>query len=357
MTVIGVAHPGADYDVLVGALNNALPRLQALAAGRRLPVISDQRVFGLHGARLADLTLPDPILVPEGEAAKDWPTLARVLEQLARLDVKRGTPIIALGGGSVGDVAGLAASLFKRGCPIVHVPTTLLAQADSAIGGKTAIDAAGQKNLVGTFHHPLLVVADPALLDTLDARQLRSGYAEVVKYGLIDDPDFFAWCEANGAALLIDNGGLRRTAIEHCVRAKARFVAADPDDTSGTRALLNFGHSFGHAIEAVAGHRVLHGEAVSLGMVLAFAFSVELGLCPVEAADRVRAHLQSSGLPTRISALGLDGQGTAIVTAMLADKKAQASGLTLILVRRLGDAFVARDVDLPQLGAFLDRLP
>jgi 3-dehydroquinate synthase len=356
MTVIRVAHPGADYDVLVGGLDDALPRLQALAEGR-LPLISDQRVFALHGERLGGLTVPDPILVPEGEAAKDWTTLTSILDQLARLDIKRGTPIIALGGGSVGDVAGLAASVFKRGCPIIHVPTTLLAQADSAIGGKTAIDAAGQKNLVGTFHHPLLVVADPALLDTLDPRQLRSGYAEVVKYGLIDGPDFFAWCESNGDRLLAGDGDLRRTAIEHCVRAKARFVAADPNDTSGTRALLNFGHSFGHAIEAVAGHRALHGEAVAVGMVLAFDFSVEGGLCPAADADRVRTHLQAAGLPTRIGDLGLGGQGAAILTAMLADKKARASGLTLILVRRLGEAFVARNVDLPRLSAFLERQP
>ena len=355
MTVIRVAHPGADYDVLVGALGDSLPRLEAVAEGRHLPVISDQRVFGLHGARLAGITLPDPILVPEGEAAKDWPTLANILEQLAERGIKRGTPIIALGGGSVGDVAGLAASLFKRGCPIVHVPTTLLAQADSAIGGKTAIDAAGQKNLVGTFHHPQLVVADPAFLDTLDGRQLRSGYAEVVKYGLIDDPDFFAWCEANGDGLLAGDGDLRRAAITHCVRAKARFVAADPDDTSGTRALLNFGHSFGHAIEAVAGHRVLHGEAVAVGMTLACDFSVGLGLCPAADADRVRAHFQAVGLPTRLGDLGLK-EGAAILTAMLADKKAQASGLTLILARRLGEAFVARNADLRRLSAFLDRL-
>lgn len=355
MTIIRVAHPGADYDVLVGGLDDALPRLEALADGRPLPVISDQRVFGLHGARLAGLTLPDPILVPEGEAAKDWSTLAGILDQLALLDIKRGTPIIALGGGSVGDVAGLAASLFKRGCPIIHVPTTLLAQADSAVGGKTAIDAAGQKNLVGTFHHPLLVIADPAMLDTLDARQLRSGYAEVVKYGLIDDPHFFAWCEAHGDRLLAGDGDHRRAAIEHCVRAKARYVADDPDDTAGSRALLNFGHSFGHAIEVVGGHRVLHGEAVSVGMVLAFDFSVELGLCPAANADRVHVHLRGAGLPTCIGDLGLDGQGPAIVTAMLADKKAQASGLTLILARRLGVAFVARNVALPRLSDFLER--
>ena len=355
MTAIRVAHAGADYDVLVGAVAEALPQLETLAGGQRLPMISDARVFGLHGALLARISLPDPVLVPEGEAAKDWRTLTHVIERLARMDVKRGTPIIALGGGSVGDVVGLAASLFKRGCPIIHVPTTLLAQADSAIGGKTAIDAAGQKNLVGSFHHPALVIADPALLDTLNARQLRSGYAEVVKYGLIDDPEFFTWCEANGARLLAGDGEIRRSAIEHCVRAKNRFVTADPDDTTGIRALLNFGHSFGHAIEAVAGHAVLHGEAVAVGMTLAFDFSTELKLCPAGDAARTRANFQAVGLPTGIGDVGLDGQGAAIFAAMLADKKAEAGGLTLILARGIGDAFVTRNADLGLLSNFLER--
>jgi 3-dehydroquinate synthase len=355
MTAIRVAHSGADYEVLVGELANALPRLEALADGRSLPVVSDNRVFGLHGAMLAGIALPDAILVPEGEAAKDWRTLAAIVDKLAALDIKRGTPIIALGGGSVGDVAGLAASLFKRGCPVIHVPTTLLAQADSAIGGKTAIDAAGQKNLAGSFHHPLLVVADPSLLDTLDARQLRSGYAEVVKYGLIDDPDFFDWCEANWVAVLSGGGIARCAAIEHCVRAKARFVTADPDDSAGTRALLNFGHSFGHAIEAVAGHSVLHGEAVAIGLTMAFDLSTELGLCPSADAERVRSHLQAAGLPTALGDVGLQGQSAATFKAMLSDKKAQSSGLTLILARGIGQAFVARNIDLSQLSAFLAR--
>jgi 3-dehydroquinate synthase len=355
MTAIRVAHAGADYDVMVGDLSEALPRLETLADGRPLPLISDRRVFDLHGPLLAGMALPDVILVPEGEAAKDWRTMAAVIGRLADLDIKRGTPIVALGGGSVGDIAGLAASLFKRGCPIIHVPTTLLAQADSAIGGKTAINAAGQKNLVGTFHHPLLVIADPDLLDTLDARQLRSGYAEVVKYGLIDDPGFFEWCEANGGGLLDGDRDMRRVAIERCVRAKARFVTADPDDTAGTRALLNFGHSFGHAIEAVAGHGILHGEAVAIGMALAFELSTELGLCSAADADRMRVHLQAVGLPIRTGDVGLEAQGAAIFRAMLSDKKAEVSGLPLILVRAIGEAFVARDFALDQLSAFLAR--
>ena len=353
MNAIRVAHVGADYDVIVGDLVQAMPKLEALAAGRRLPVVSDRRVFDLHGNKLAGVAFADPILVPEGEAAKDWRTTADIIERLAHLDVKRGTPILALGGGSIGDVAGLAASLFKRGCPIIHVPTTLLAQADSAIGGKTAIDAAGQKNLVGSFHHPLLVIADPGLLDTLDARQMRSGYAEVVKYGLIDDPDFFAWCEANGQKLLEGDRIVRRAAIEHCVRAKARFVGADPDDTQGTRALLNFGHTFGHAIEALVGHSILHGEAVAVGMALAFRFSERLGLCPPDDTRRVANHLASVSLPTTLADIGLCGRGGDLVALMARDKKADANGMALVLARGIGSAMIVRPIDLADLGEFL----
>jgi 3-dehydroquinate synthase len=355
MTAIRVAHAGADYDVMIGPLAEALRSLAALADDGPVPVISDKRVFGLHGDRLANHLLSEPILVPAGEQAKTWAVLAEIIRQLAARGVKRGTPIIAFGGGSVGDVAGLAASIFKRGCPIVHIPTTLLAQADSAIGGKTAIDACGQKNLVGSFHHPSLVIADPALLGTLDERQVRSGYAEVVKYGLIDDPDFFVWCEANGAKLVQGDEPARQFAIEHCVRAKARFVAEDPDDTAGRRALLNLGHTFGHAIEALAGAAVLHGEAVAIGLALSFKFSVELGICDTGDDARVEAHLRSAGLPTAIADTGLNRR--AILEAMQSDKKATASGLTLILVKGIGEAFVAREVDIERLSAFLSRTP
>ena len=253
---------------------------------------------------------------------------------MARLG-PRNTPIVALGGGSVGDVAGLAAALFKRGCPIVHIPTTLLAQADSAVGGKTAIDAFGEKNLIGTFHQPSLVVADPALLDTLDERQLRAGYAEVVKYGLIDDPAFFAWCEANGARNLGRPSGPSpprdRTAI-----GKARIVSGDVEDRSGKRALLNLGHSFGHAIEAESGlGNVLHGEAVALGMCLAFRFSAESGLCPKSDADRVTAHLAACGLPTRLAEVGLP---TAQPACQLDGRRQEEPGgrLALVLARGIG---------------------
>ncbi len=264
MIAVPVGNGDTAYDVLVGDLSDALDRIAALADGRPLPLVTDARVLALHGAKIASIMLHPPILVAEGEAAKNWQSLAGIIDGLAEREVRRGTPILAFGGGSVGDVTGLAASLFKRGCPVIHIPTTLLAQADSAIGGKTAIDAARQKNLVGNFHMPALVVADPTLLDTLDQRQLRSGYAEVVKYGLIDDPAFFAWCEVHGAPLVAGDRDARLHAITHCIRAKARIVTADPFDLNGQRALLNLGHSFAHAIEAEAGiGRLAHGEAVA----------------------------------------------------------------------------------------------
>lgn len=247
-----------------------------------------------------------------------------------------------MGGGSIGDVTGLAASLFKRGCPVIHIPTTLLSQADSAIGGKTAIDAAGEKNLVGTFHMPALVVADPTLLDTLDLRQLRSGYAEIVKYGLIDDSVFFAWCEDHGAAVIAGDRDARRHAIATCVRAKARFVTADPFDRTGQRALLNLGHSFAHAIEAEAGiGRMLHGEAVAIGLVLAFRLSIRLGLCPEGDALRLSAHLRHVGLPTSLDQIGLARSGPALIERMRADKKNSSGQFTLIVAHGIGRATVA----------------
>ena len=345
-----------SYDVLVGPLADAAERLIMIGGGRTVPLVTDARVFGLHGDKVRAILPLEPIMLPEGEAAKEWQVLAELLGHLSRLDITRDTPILAMGGGSVGDVAGLAASLFKRGCPIVHIPTTLLAQADSAIGGKTAIDWQGQKNLVGTFHQPSLVVADPAFLETLDQRQLRAGYAEVVKYGLIDDLAFFEWCEANASVLLAGDSALRQNAIEHCVRNKLRLVEGDIEDRRGTRALLNLGHSFAHAIETASGPgAVLHGEAVAIGLCLAFGFSVDLGFCPSADEDRVRAHLASAGLPTRLADVGLGGAGQGLLDTIESDKKAGADGTTLILVRGIGRAEVARGIAQARLAEFLEQ--
>jgi len=356
MTVIRVDVSPKPYDVLVGPVEAGIERIADLAGNSATVLISEPRVFALHGARVGEALGAQPILVPEGEAGKDWAELHKLLAALAEHNVSRDTPIVALGGGSVGDLAGLAASLFKRGCPVVHVPTTLLSQADSAVGGKTAIDAFGEKNLVGTFHQPALVIADPAFLDTLDERQLRSGYAEIVKYGLIDDPTLFAWIEANGRGVLAAHRDLREQAICSAIRAKARIVAGDVADLAGQRALLNLGHSFAHAIEAVAGlGKILHGEAVALGMALAFRFSAELGHCPAADVERVIAHLGDAGLPVRLADVGLARQGPALVEWIRRDKKNSTGKLALVLVRGIGRAFLDRSVEEARLTAFLER--
>lgn len=357
MTVIRVEAGASGYDVLVGPFEAAVERIAGLARGVAPVLVSEPRVFGLHGDGVATaLGTAEPILVPEGEAAKDWAVLHRLLEEFTKRNAGRDTPIVALGGGAVGDVTGLAASLFKRGCPVVHLPTTLLAQADSAIGGKTAIDAFGEKNIVGSFHQPALVVADPAFLDTLDQRQMRSGYAEIVKYGLIDDPAFFAWCEANGTSLLAGHRDLRLAAIVAAIRAKARIVSGDIADRSGQRALLNLGHSFAHAIECEAGlGRLHHGEAVAIGLALAFRFSADLGHCAVVDAERVVSHLASVGLPTRLAEAGVCGDH--LIDWMARDKKNLGGALALVLARGIGKAYLDRAVDPRRITAFLAAAP
>lgn len=357
MKIITVDAGALTYEVLVGPLAQGRERLLALG---NFVLVSEPRVFALHGDRvMALLGCANPILLPEGEAAKQWDVLHDVLAQLAERGASRSTTIVALGGGSVGDLSGLAASLFKRGCAVVHLPTTLLAQADSAVGGKTAIDAFGEKNVVGTFHQPALVIADPEFLTTLDRRQLRSGYAEIIKYGLIDEPAFFAWCLANGAALIAGDPSpvageptLREHAIATAISAKARLIAGDIEDRSGQRALLNLGHTFAHAIESEAGlGALLHGEAVALGLVLALRFSAALGHCNPAAADQLAAHLAAIGLPTTLSEVGVSGPS--LLQWMARDKKNEGAALTLILARGVGQAFVARDVDPDSLAAFL----
>ena len=357
MTVIRVEAGTSGYDVMVGPFEAAVERIDDLARGATPILVSEPRVFALHGDRVAAaLRTAEPILVPEGETAKDWAVLRDLLADLAARNASRSTPIVALGGGAVGDLAGLAASLFKRGCPIIHLPTTLLSQADSAVGGKTAIDAFGEKNLIGTFHQPALVAADPAFLDTLDQRQLRSGYAEIVKYGLIDDPTFFDWCDSNGIGLLAGHRDCREQAIVTAIRAKARIVAGDVDDRTGKRALLNLGHSFAHAIESEAGlGQLLHGEAVALGIALAFRFSADVGHCPATDADRVIAHLAAVGLPTRLAEVGLHRRAEALLGRMVRDKKNRDGALTLVLTNGIGRAFVDSAVDRRRIAAFLDR--
>jgi len=356
MTNIRVEAGPHGYDVMVGPVEAGIERILDLGGVAAPILVSEPRVFALHGGAVAEALGAQPILVPEGEAAKDWDSLHELLANFARLNLARETPIVALGGGSVGDLVGLAASLFKRGCPVVHLPTTLLSQADSAIGGKTAIDAFGEKNLVGTFHQPALVVVDPAFLDTLDQRQMRSGYAEIVKYGLIDDPAFFVWCEANGGGVLAGHRDLREQAVTTAIKAKARIVAQDVEDRSGKRALLNLGHSFAHAIESEAGlGSILHGEAVALGTALAFRFSSHLGYCPADDADRVAQHFANSGLPVRLTDAGLAGRGQQLLEWIRRDKKNAGGKIALVLARGIGRAFLDRSADERRLAALLSE--
>jgi 3-dehydroquinate synthase len=295
-------------------------------------------------------------VVAPGEASKSFPVLAELSETLLKLGVERGDCVIALGGGVVGDLAGFAASILRRGVRVVQMPTTLLAQVDSSIGGKTGIDTKQGKNLIGTFHQPSLVLADTSVLSTLSPREFRAGYAEVVKYGLLGDAPFFAWLEQNWTDVFSGQGGKRRHAVETGARAKAKIVEQDEREESGTRALLNLGHTFGHALEAYAGYsdRLLHGEAIAIGMRLAFTFSVELGLCPGGDAARVEEHLAAVGLPTKIASIpGTKPTPDQLLRLMAQDKKVKGGKLALVLVRGIGAAFVERDVPLPRLTEFL----
>jgi 3-dehydroquinate synthase len=334
-------------------LGKRAPELAPYARNGRLIVVSDETVWRAQGERLARGLHPlaaDPILVPPGEASKSWAGLAALVDQLLARGIERRDCLVAFGGGVVGDLAGFAAAIVKRGCRFVQIPTSLLAQVDSSVGGKTGINTAAGKNMVGAFHHPALVLIDPDVLDTLPPRELRAGYAEVVKYGLIGDPAFFAWCEANGAALLAGDGAARLHAIATSVAAKAAIVAADERETSGRRALLNLGHTFGHALEAQAGFsdRLLHGEAVAIGMTLAARFSAARGLCPAADAARIAAHLGAVALPTEQAE-----PPAALVRHMLLDKKGSGGRIPFILLRGIGQAYVDTDVELSQIEAFL----
>jgi 3-dehydroquinate synthase len=300
---------------------------------------------------------PDPIILPAGEATKSWDQLSRLCDTLLARGVERNDHIIALGGGVIGDLVGFAASILKRGCNFIQVPTTLLAQVDSSVGGKTAINTRAGKNLIGSFYQPALVLIDLQVLDTLAPRQVRAGYAEVVKYGLINDPDFFAWCEANGEALLSGTPAARLYAIRHSVEAKAKIVAADERETVDLRALLNLGHTFGHALEAETGFsdKLLHGEAVAAGMALAFRFSARQGLCSAGDAARVSTHLRQVGLPDGLAAAGVSASGEALVGHMMHDKKMAGGTLPFLLARGIGQSFVDKGVALADVVAFLDE--
>jgi 3-dehydroquinate synthase len=360
MTVVPVALGARSYDVIVesGALSHAAAHLKPWLARGRLIVVTDDHVAALHLSALEG-ALPGieiiPIILPPGESTKSWAQLESLCDRLLALEIERGEAIVALGGGVIGDLAGFAASIVKRGCHVIQIPTTLLAQVDSSVGGKTAINARAGKNLIGAFHQPSLVLIDPATLETLPPRELRAGYAEVVKYGLLGDAAFFDWCDANATALLAGDATVRAHAIAHSVAAKARIVGEDERETSGRRALLNLGHTFGHALEAETGFsdRLLHGEAVAAGMAIAFRFSAARGLCPPDDAARVTAHLARVGLPVSARE-ACDASGETLAAHMAHDKKKAGGTVPFILARGIGQAFVAHDVTLAEVAAFLD---
>jgi 3-dehydroquinate synthase len=364
-TSIEVKLPGRSYPIVVGEglIASAGARIASKLPGARCAVVSDQTVAALYMAPLKasldaqGLFLGDAV-VAAGESSKSFPVLAKLCETLLTLGVERGDCVVALGGGVVGDLAGFAASILRRGVRLVQIPTTLLAQVDSSVGGKTGIDTPQGKNLIGTFHQPSLVLADISALSTLPQREFRAGYAEVMKYGLLGDARFFAWLEQHWPKMFSGEGGERLKAIETGIRAKAAIVEADEREESGTRALLNLGHTFGHALEAFAGYsdRLLHGEAISIGMRLAFAYSVDKGLCPAEDAARVERHLASVGLPSKIADIpGKTPSTGQLLRLMAQDKKVKGGKLALVLVRGIGQAFVERDVALDGLQAFLER--
>ena len=361
-TTIPVSGAGfIPYDVIVGRGVAAQlgERVAPLARGRTV-VVSDETVAALHGsAVLASLKAAGVeaqlLTVPPGEGSKSWGELERVIDRLLEIGLDRKDVIVALGGGVIGDLAGLAAALFMRGVDFVQVPTTLLAQVDSSVGGKTAIDTARGKNLVGAFHQPRLVLADIDILATLPAVQLRSGWAEVLKHGLICDAAFFDWLAGEGAGGAAGDPDALHRAVVRSVEIKSAIVGEDEKE-AGRRALLNLGHTFGHAIEAELGFEeaaLAHGEAVALGCAMAFRYSARQGLCPAAEAERAEAGIRAAGLPTRLSDVAHAFAADALIARMAGDKKAEGGRLTLILARAVGDAFTDKDVDAEAMRAFL----
>lgn len=360
MTQIDTVHVALGaraYDVRIGAglIDRAGDEVAPLLARPRVAVLTDETVAGLHLERLraglaragVEMTA---LALPAGEATKGWAQFSRAVEWLLEAQVERRDVVIAMGGGVIGDLGGFAAAVLRRGVRFVQIPTTLLAQVDSSVGGKTGINTPQGKNLVGAFHQPSRVLADTALLDTLPARDLLAGYGEVVKYGLLGDAGFFEWLEANGPALAAGDGAARQYAVRRSVEMKAGIVVRDETE-QGERALLNLGHTFCHALEAATGYsgRLLHGEGVAIGCALAFELSQRLGLCPQEAPSRVRAHLRAMGMKTDLADIpGALPDAEALIALMAQDKKVQDGRMRFVLAHDIGRAFVTDAVD-PQV--------
>ena len=363
--IVEVALAERAYDIVIGrdVLGSLGSRIASLRPGARTAIVTDRSV-AKHWLEKTEASLAQAgiassrIIVDEGEGSKSYATLEKVSEALIAAKVERNDLVVALGGGVVGDLAGFAAAILRRGVDFVQVPTTLLAQVDSSVGGKTGINSPQGKNLIGAFHQPVLVIADTAVLDTLPPRQFRAGYAEVAKYGVLGDVAFFSWLEANHADI-VKGGAAREHAIATSCRAKAAIVARDERET-GDRALLNLGHTFGHALEAVTGFsdRLFHGEGVAIGMVLAAEFSASLGMIPQSDATRIERHLAEAGLPTHVRDIaGFAQEGLAdadtLMALMAQDKKVRRGKLTFILLEAIGRAVIAKDVEPSLVRDFL----
>jgi 3-dehydroquinate synthase len=366
-TTVKVSLAERSYDIIIGAgvLTSLGERIAALRPGARTAIVTDRTVASrwlqqTEAALKAAGVASAKIVVGEGESSKSYDVLQEVAEALIAARIERNDLVIALGGGVIGDLAGFAAAVVRRGVDFVQVPTSLLAQVDSSVGGKTGINSPHGKNLIGAFHQPVLVIADTDVLDTLPPREFRAGYAEVAKYGVVGDLGFFSWLEANHGDVF-KGGAARQHAIATSCRAKAAIVARDERET-GDRALLNLGHTFGHALEAATGFsdRLLHGEGVAIGMTLAAELSAELGMIAPADAARVSAHLTVVGLPTRlqdIAGFSQEGVGNAdsLMALMAQDKKVKRGRLTFILLRALGQAVITSDVEPATVHAFLAR--
>lgn len=350
------------YDIHIGEglLQQAGHLIAPLLARPYTVIVTDENVARLHLDTLKQALLDagissKEVVVPAGETSKSYSVLQSVCDQLLEKEVERRDMIIAFGGGVVGDLAGFAAAILRRGVDFIQIPTSLLAQVDSSVGGKTGINSVHGKNLIGAFHQPRKVIIDIALLDTLPPRELRAGYAEVAKYGLLGDAQFFAWLEDNAESLFAGDGQTRIKAISRSCEAKADIVGRDETE-QGMRALLNLGHTFGHVLETATGYgdRLLHGEGVAIGMALAFRFCHRRGQIPEGVAERVEQHLCKCGLPTRLADIEGDLPTAAELTEMMRqDKKAQGGQLVFILVNEIGGSYVARDVEVDEVTAFL----
>lgn len=357
---VGLGARSYTISIGTGLLASAGERLARLGRPKRLAIVTDETVAARHLDRLLGglgRAAATPVILPPGEGSKGFAGLETLVGRLLDLGLTRSDLVIAFGGGVVGDLAGFAAAIVKRGLPFVQVPTTLLAMVDSSVGGKTGINTPQGKNLVGAFHQPIAVWADLDCLSTLSAREMRAGYAEILKYGLIQDSAFFDWCEANAGRLLAGEAGVLAHAIAQSCRAKAAIVAADERETNDIRALLNFGHTFGHALEAETGFsdRLLHGEAVAIGMAQALRFSVARGLAAEAEAERLTRHLLAAGLKAWPREAGLGPEAAPrLVAHMRHDKKATSDGLVFILARAIGDAFVAKGVPAGAVERFLE---